>query len=205
MLVDVIPTKERINSYVPLVDLSCFLCGGWSDSIQNLVFYCPTTAICWWNSPWNICIQTFASLSISNWIVDVLNKSSSVQIPLDEMEQSKFIHFFIVLIDQILLVCNKIRLHRSLPNWNTFSQRLNRSYIRYWKAIEDKKTARQVHAVMELWIPLDLANTAFPWMLHSKISMLQLELCWGIILVVLLVLGRTTFYLLVPCVRRWKW
>lgn len=75
-------------------DLSCFLCGGQTDSMHHLFFDCPTVAVCWWNSPWNIPIQNFSSYSTSDWIVDILNKWLAMQIPLDEMEQAKFIHFF---------------------------------------------------------------------------------------------------------------
>lgn len=93
ILVNSIPTKDRIMQFVPLSDESYFLCRGDTETLHHIFFYCPSFAICWWNSPWNVCIQNFAHLRITDWIVEVLDKSSVLQVPLKESKQNKILHF----------------------------------------------------------------------------------------------------------------
>lgn len=46
VLSNVLPTKDRIKQFVPLLDLECFLCGSRIEYIHHLLFECPTSVVC---------------------------------------------------------------------------------------------------------------------------------------------------------------
>lgn len=54
LLVDIIPTKDRIKQLIPLTDLNCYLCGQGPDNIHHLLLNCPIVILCWWNLNWVI-------------------------------------------------------------------------------------------------------------------------------------------------------
>lgn len=51
ILADVIPTKDRIKHFVPLEDLSYYLCGNMPETISHIIFDYPAAIACWLNSP----------------------------------------------------------------------------------------------------------------------------------------------------------
>lgn len=129
ILTNVFPTKDRIKQYVPLPDLLCFLCGERDETIHHLLFECPASIACWWNSPWNVRILNFVELSVPDWILEVLSKSTSVQHSLDDVGQSQFIDFFVLLFEQLWQIRNRVRLGETPPDWQQFSTRLNLAFL----------------------------------------------------------------------------
>lgn len=91
VLGDILPTRARIRQFVPLLDISCLLCGGDTETTNHLLFVCPVTHLCWLNSPWNIRIQECSNSTVEEWIMEVLEKRSMIQNPLDDEEQTKLI------------------------------------------------------------------------------------------------------------------
>lgn len=51
VLVDILPTKDRIQQFIPLPDGHCYLCGSGTETLHHLLFDYPITILCWWNSP----------------------------------------------------------------------------------------------------------------------------------------------------------
>lgn len=99
MLSDVIPTTDRIKFFVPLFDLSCLLCGQTEQIVHHLVFTCPVVIQCWKNSPWALCIQNLAHLSIPDWILNILDTNSSLLHQLPEEDRDHLPHYVVVLLE----------------------------------------------------------------------------------------------------------
>lgn len=47
LLVNILPTKDRIKYFVSLPDLNCFLCDPAVESISHFLFDCPIVKLCW--------------------------------------------------------------------------------------------------------------------------------------------------------------
>lgn len=153
ILNDVIPTKARIHQFVPLPDVSCFLCGGCFETVHHLLFECPASVICWWNSPWNIRIQQYAGLIIADWFDKLLCHTSNIQQHLDEADKGQLPHFAIIVFEQLWMIRNRVRLGGLLPNWSDVSQLVNKTLTRYWQAVEGRRAHRKHLPVTHHWRP----------------------------------------------------
>lgn len=47
IMVNILPTKDRIKCFVPLSNLNCLLCGQEEETIQHLFLECPVSIQCW--------------------------------------------------------------------------------------------------------------------------------------------------------------
>lgn len=127
ILVDIIPSRDRIKRFIPLNDMSCFLCGGFIEYVHYVLFECSLSRFCWLNSPWNMHIHLFHNLSPVEWFLAILNKSSGIQLNLDEDGKTRVLHFVVLIFEHLWLARNKIRLGQEVPNWTTLSQQLNKA------------------------------------------------------------------------------
>lgn len=153
ILVDIVPTKERIKQFVPLQDLSCFLCGAQSESLHHLVFCCPASQLCWWNSQWNIRIQRFEDLTVSDWFTKALDRTTCFQLHLSEESHLQFIQFAVLVFERIWLIRNKVRLGGTIPDWQEVSRSLNSGMLTYWQAAKNRDLSRHQNPPPSSWSP----------------------------------------------------
>lgn len=76
ILVNILSTKDRIEVFVPLPDLHCYLCDSSIKSSSHLLFTCPVSIMCWLQSPWKIHIECYADLDIAEWFMILLELPS---------------------------------------------------------------------------------------------------------------------------------
>lgn len=97
ILNNVLPTKDRIKAFVPVIDLCCFLCRFGVESLDHLIFEFPFAVICWMRSPWQIHISHFACRGYVFWIQLLLDKRNLF--PLEEVEKQKMLRYASILLE----------------------------------------------------------------------------------------------------------
>lgn len=177
-MVDIIPTRDRIKQFVPLPNLSYLLCGSDIESIHHLLFDCPASIICWLNSPWNICIQSYNHLDATTWFSNLLNTTTSFQNALDDSDKLKCLHFAVIMFEQLWSIRNKVRMGGMIPYWKEASDRMNRTLFKYWSASLQRNPKCTKRICSRQWSPPLLGELKF----NMDVAYSDLEATSGVIL-----------------------
>lgn len=100
-MVDILPNKDRINFFVPLLDMTCFLCDDAVEPIHHMLFNCPVTKLCWWALPWQLRIQNFVNMNTLDWFSTLLGLNFASPSPLDSITNDKLLHFAVVVMESM--------------------------------------------------------------------------------------------------------
>lgn len=76
-------------------------------------------------------------------------------------DKEKILHFGVVLFEQMWLMRNKIRIGGEIPNWDAFSNSVNRIRKQYWAAVVKRKAHRWKIDKPLAWNPPSLGNYKF--------------------------------------------
>lgn len=129
MLQNGLPTLDRLSRFLPLQSNLCYLCVGSPETIHHLVLDCPFTKLLWWQSPWQIRLESFQHLEVTEWLRMLLCQEAPL--PLSAEEKMKLSFFLAVSMEHVWMARNQTSRGNAAPNWDETSRMVNRSFLKY--------------------------------------------------------------------------
>lgn len=125
----VLPTLDRLARFMQVAHNWCYLCQLEDETIHHLFFECLVSRAIWWNSPWQLRLESFQHRGLASWIHMILEDHNSLPLPADDKRHMK--HFLGTALDLIWYTRNKCWREQSLPNLEELSKLINSTSKRY--------------------------------------------------------------------------
>lgn len=113
MLTNTLSTLEILQQYSFLKETNCYFCSQDQETIHHLLLCCPITKLLWWNSEWNLRVENFQHLKISEWIMQFIEDKSTL--PVDKGTKHKMLNFLTTMMEQVWMIRNKVWKGGNMP------------------------------------------------------------------------------------------
>lgn len=149
-----LPTLDKLARVTPLVNDRCYLCHNDHEDVDHLFMECPVSKLLWWNSPWQIKLERFSHIGLTQWILQILGNNHNLPIPDDEQVFLK--HFLCTVLELTWASRNKCWKDGIPPDPHTLSQQVNSTARRYWLTVHHcrkESLASRTHHQPVPWHP----------------------------------------------------
>ncbi|XP_012829138.1 PREDICTED: uncharacterized protein LOC105950333 [Erythranthe guttata] len=138
IIIDLLPTKAKLNSFFPLNDLLCPICGLENESANHLFIRCPFLLQIWFTSKWNLCLNPFINEPIKDCIALVLKENGNL-LP-SEILREEFVVYVAIICDIMWKNRNLITHGSSPPSLQDSLRILSSSASTHWNSELAKST-----------------------------------------------------------------
>lgn len=91
ILLQALPTKDKLQRFIPGIDPVCSLCATQPETIRHLLLECPLSKYLWLRSPWSLNIANYSDWSIADWFSFILGRAHAPT--LEESEKPKLMQY----------------------------------------------------------------------------------------------------------------
>lgn len=151
LILNIIPTKERLSQLFPVADPNCVLCNMVPETGHHLILDCPFTIVVWRNSKWQVNLEAFHHLTFQEWFKLLLDPRNCF--PMPEDDKKEMLQFAVITLEHIWMHRNKVLHGHSPPNIIELGQTISRCTQIYHKAAGQWRTVRRTRHDPPIWTP----------------------------------------------------
>lgn len=132
---NIVPTLARFQNNIPVVIQACYLCHQETRSLRHLLLHFPLVKLLWWNSSWNLKIETFREMQTEEWVLTILDLNN--ELPISATKKTKMLQFLVISFKQTWLEQNRVWKIGEKWDWTKSSSITNTHSLKYknslWK------------------------------------------------------------------------